>query len=85
MAEKFDVGKLARGFNIFSGASLGKLIYTAIMVLIVLAIVGGLWYKLFGQRTVGEETKQQAEQIINIEKKDAGFRLFGFEFMGWRK
>jgi hypothetical protein len=47
--------------------------------------VGGLWYKLFGQRTVGEETTQQAEQITNIDKGEDGFRVLGIELFGWRK
>ena len=82
--ERFDIGKLVRGFNIFNGPALGKLIQQALVVLIILAVVGGLWYKLFGQRTVGEETHQQAKQITNIEKKDAGFRILGIELFGWR-
>jgi len=84
MSERFDIGKLLRGFNIFSGPILGKLIQQAVIVLVILAVVGGLWYKLFGQRTVGEETKQVAEHITNIEEKDDGFRILGLELFGWR-
>ena len=83
MAEPFDVGKLLRGFNFFSGATFGKLLQQVIVIIVVLALVGGIWYKLFGQRTVGEETTQQAEQITNIEQ-DKGFRILGFELFGWR-
>ena len=80
--EKFDVGKLLRGFNIFNGAIFGKVIWNVSITLIVLAIIAGVWYKLFGQRT--EATHQTAEQITNIEKGSDGFRVLGIELFGWR-
>jgi Na+/H+-dicarboxylate symporter len=80
--EHFDVGKLIRGFNPLSGEALGKLIYNAIITLIIIAVCVGVWYKLFGQRT--QKTVQTAQQITNIEKKDNGFRILGIELLGWR-
>ena len=80
--EKFDIGKLARGFNIFNGKSLGKLIQQVLVILAVLALIGGIWYKMFGQRT--ENTTQNAEKITNIDKRDNGFRVLGIELLGWR-
>ncbi len=82
MSEKFDVGKLLRGFNIFSGATLGKLTQQIIVILIVLGIAAGVWYKMFGQRT--DNTNQTAGQITNITEKDNGFRILGIELFGWR-
>ena len=79
MAEPFDVGKLIRGFNLFNGATFGKLLQQVIVIILVLAIAVGVWYKMFGQRT----QVQQAEQITNIEQ-DKGFRILGFELFGWR-
>ena len=82
MAEPFDIRKLLRGFNIFNGAALGKIIYQAIIILIVLALVAGIWYKMFGQRT--ENTTQHADQITNVEppEKD-GFNLIKIKILGW--
>ena len=82
--ERFDIGKLVRGFNVFSGPILGKLIQQVLVIVIVLAAVGGLWYKLFGQRTVGEETTQTAQQITNIEEREDGFKVLGIELLGWK-
>jgi len=81
MSEPFDVGKLIRGFKIWNGAIFGKLTQQVIVILIVLAILGGIWYKMFGQRTA--HTTQKAEQITNIEQ-DKGWRVLGIELFGWR-
>lgn len=87
MAEKFDIGKLLRGFNIFTGAGFGQFIYTASITLVVILIVGGiLWRAFLKQDAPIDQSSQQAETIHNVEvAKDRGFRLFGFEFCGWRK
>ena len=82
--ERFDIGKLIRGFNIFSGPALGKIIYIVVIFLVLAAICVGIWYKLFGQRTIGEQSHQQAQQITNIEEKESGFRVLGIELFGWR-
>lgn len=82
--ERFDIGKLLRGFNIFSGPALGKLIYQIIVILAVLAVCWGIWYKMFYQKTIGEQTTQHAKQIVNIEEKEDGFRVLGIEILGWR-
>lgn len=81
--ERFDVGKLFRGFNIFNGSALGTIIHQAVIVIAILALIGGLWYKLFGQRTVGEETSQQAENITNVDStaKDK-FNILKVKFFG---
>ena len=82
MSEKFDIGKLLRGFNIFNGGNLGKIIQQVLIILIVIGILTGVWYKLFGQRT--EHTEQHAESITNITERENGFRVLGIELLGWR-
>jgi len=82
MSEPFDIGKLFRGFNIFDGATLGKLLWNVIVTIIVIALVVGIWYKMFGQRT--ENTTQNAGQITNVEpaEKD-GFNLIKIKILGF--
>jgi len=79
-AEKFDIAKLMRGFNIFSGANTGKLIYT----LIIIAIALGIFYKVFIQRTIGQTQASdfKGASISNIDmrqtKGDNGWSVGGF-------
>jgi len=80
--ERFDIGKLFRGFAFWRGKIFGKLVQQIIVILAVLALVGGIWYKMFGQRT--EITTQHAQQITNIEQREKGFRILGIELLGWR-
>jgi len=80
--ERFDIGKFFRGFAFWKGPVFGKLMQQVLLILAVLALLGGIWYKVFGQRT--EHTTQQAQQITNIEEKDKGFRVLGLELFGWR-
>lgn len=72
--EKFDILKLLGGFNLLSGPVVGKLIHQVIVILVVLGILAGIWYKMFYQRT----QLQKAEEITNITEvaEDRGFRLF---------
>ena len=78
--EKFDVGKLIRGF-LPTGANLGKMAWTGLISAIVCtAIIFGM--KVL-QRT--EHTQQTAEQITNVEQTQPGFRVLGFELFGWRQ
>ena len=78
--EKFDVGKLVRGF-LPTGANLGKMAWTGLISAIVCtAIIFGL--KVM-QRT--EHTQQTADQITNIKQAQGGFRVFGIELFSWRK
>jgi len=83
--EPFDIGKLASGFSLFRGASLGKLIFTGLVAFIICSGCLFAFYKLFVQKTVGEVTTQTAETITNIEEKEDGFRVLGIELFGWRK
>lgn len=58
--EKFDVGKLIRGFNPLNGQNLGKLAYYLVIVCLAL----GAFYVLFIRPT--QKTTQRAEQMTNI-------------------
>ena len=73
----FSFPKFFAGFNIFNGATFGKLLWNIVITLLVIGLVVGVWYKMFYQRTEA----QHAEQITNVEseKKD-GFNLFKLEF-----
>ena len=53
--EKFSFVKLIRGFNLLRGANTGKLIYIIIIITACLCI----FYKLFVQRTVGQQLSAQ--------------------------
>lgn len=82
MANTFDIKKLLSGFNIFNGATLGKLLWNVIVTIIVIALVAGIWYKMFGQRT--ENTTQTADQITNVEPADKdGFNLIKIKILGF--
>lgn len=58
----FDVGKLIRGFNIFNGEALGKMIFYGIIAAIVAAVSLGLYHKI--TQTTESQT---AEHITNVE------------------
>ena len=78
--EKFDVGKLVRGF-LPTGANLGKMAWTGLISAIVAtAIIFGM--KVM-QRT--EHTVQTADAMTNITQTQPGFRILGIELFGWRK
>ena len=65
--EKFDIGKLFRGFNIFSGASIGKLIYTSGVIILILSIIWGIYWKVFLKTDAPiDQSSQQADNITNI-------------------
>ena len=57
MSENFDVGKLMRGFNLFSGANIGKVIYTIVIVVVCI----GIYYKVFVKREIGQQVTQTQE------------------------
>jgi len=57
--EKFDVGKLARGFAFWKGEVLGKIIFVVIIVFVAL----GIFYVQFVRPT--HRTTQKAENITN--------------------
>ena len=78
--EKFDIGKLVRGF-LPTGANLGKMAWTGfISAIICTAIIFGM--KVM-QRT--EHTTQTADAITNIDQTPGGFRILGIELLSWRK
>lgn len=58
--EVFDVGKLIRGFNPFSGEKAGKLLYYVIIVVVCLFV----FWKLFVAPT--NKNTQRAENMTNI-------------------
>ncbi len=57
--EKFDIGKLIRGFSFWKGEVLGKIIFVVIIVSVAL----GVFYVLFIRPTHRET--QKAETITN--------------------
>jgi hypothetical protein len=57
--EKFDIGKLLRGFAFWKGEVLGKIIF----VLVIAIVVCGVFYVLFIRPT--HRTTQKAETITN--------------------
>jgi hypothetical protein len=57
--ERFDIGKLIRGFAIWKGEVLGKVIFVVIIVIVAL----GVFYVLFIRPT--HRTTQKAETITN--------------------
>ena len=69
MAEKFDVGKLIRGFNPLNGQNFGKLIYYLVIVCVAL----GVFYVLFIRPT--QKTTQNAQQIITNVTDESAFEL----------
>ena len=79
--EKFDIGKLLRGFNIFNGANFGKWVY--IIVICVLVQVGTIVGQRFLQSR--ETSHQTAENITNIEQEEKGFKVFSLELFKWNK
>jgi len=82
MAEPFDIGKLFRGFNIFSGAVFGKLLQQVIVWIICGAVAYGIYWKVFKQRT--EEHNQTAQQITNVQQEDKdGFNLIKIKLFGF--
>ena len=76
---KFTAGKFFAGFNIFNGATFGKLLWNIVVTLLVIGLVVGVWYKMFYQRT----EVQQAEQITNVETKADGFNLIKIKIFGF--
>ena len=69
MADKFDVGKLIRGFNIFSGPNIGKLIYYVIITSIVLCV----FYVVFFKQT--QKTTNNAQQMITNVTDESALEL----------
>lgn len=64
--EKFDVGKLIRGFNITKGEVIGKIVF----IVIIACVVCGVFYVLFFRPT--HRTTQNAQQIItNVTDESA--------------
>ena len=69
----FDVGKLIRGFNIFNGDVLGKLIWNIAITLLVIAVVGLVLWKLFIAPTNTQHQKAQTITNITQTKEDTFF------------
>jgi hypothetical protein len=73
--EKFDIGKLLRGFNVFKGEVLGKIIF----YVVIACIVCGVFYVLFvrpthkttqtGTITNVTEIKQDSNEIQVLPPK----------------
>ena len=78
--EKFDVGKLIRGF-LPTQANIGKMLWVIVISTIV-SITVILGMKVM-QRT--EHTVQTADAMTNITQTQPGFRVLGIELFGWRK
>lgn len=74
--ERFDIGKLVRGFNIFNGANLGKLIYYLVIVAIALAIFWRAFLK------TDQKTTQKATTITNVTQVKEERYLLGVEIFG---
>ena len=66
MSEKFSISKLFKGFNIFNGASLGKLLFYGSLV----AIGIGIYHATFVKRTsvTYDNTKISGVQQLHIHK-----------------
>lgn len=78
----FSIAKFFSGFNIFNGEKFGKILYHMVITLIILALVAGVWYKMFYQRaevqqagTITNITQQSAEDAIFIGVKIGGLKL----------
>jgi hypothetical protein len=70
--------KFFGGFNIFSGAVLGKIVY----FLIIISVCLGIFWKVF--IAPSHNQNQQAESITNItEQQDEGFSLIKIKILGW--
>lgn len=67
--DKFDVGKLIRGFNILSGPNLGKLIYYVIITSIVFCV----FYVVFFKQT--QKTTNNAQQMITNVTDESALEL----------
>ena len=78
--EKFDIGKLVRGF-LPTGPNLGKMLWTAVISTIVCGAI------IIGMKVMQQtgNTEQTAEEIVNIKTTQGGFRVFGIELLSWRK
>ena len=78
--EKFDIGKLMRGF-LPTGANMGK--WIQIIVIAGLIQAGTLVGQRFLQSR--ETSHQTAENITNIEQEEKGFKVFSLELFKWNK
>jgi len=67
--ERFDIGKLIRGFNVFKGEILGRVIFTVIIA----CFVCGIFYVLFFRPT--QKTTQNAQQIVTNVTDENAFEL----------
>jgi len=76
---KFSFVKFLSGFNIFNSVTLAKIIWNIIITLIVIALVVGIWYKIFYQRT----QEQNAAQITNVTESRDGFNLIKIKIFGF--
>jgi len=69
MAEPFSFSKFFSGFNIFSGATLGKILFQMIIWVICGGIVWGIFYKAFIKDTnTSHIDAPQATAIYKVEQ-----------------
>ena len=66
--EPFSVVKFLGGFNIFSGARLGKLLFYFILIAVAL----GIYHKTFLSRTIQQDIKANTV-VIQAQDKNAFF------------
>lgn len=65
----FSIATLFAGFKLWQGEKFGKFLYHAIVTLLIIALLGGVWYKMFYQRTAVDQSTQTAEHITNITQE----------------
>lgn len=65
----FSIATFLSGFKIWQGEKLGKFLYHGIVTLLIIALLGGVWYRLFYQRTEVDQSSQQADTITNITQE----------------
>ena len=79
----FDIKKFIKGFNIFNGEIIGKVIWMVVMLTIVAGIGYGVYKLIARPQTVDQSTTQEAETITNVEENKDDFNLIKIKILGW--